>query len=248
MDNLPLNDDMKKQDRTFHGEREVTNKPILSDNDEELMIGQDVIYTEDYVNVDGVRVFYRFANSSIKNAPQSRFSILLLHGQIYSSNTWKRLGTLQYLCKSEYFPVAVDLPGYGNTKSHDGDRVNFLRKLIQKLNLVRPVLLSPSMSGMYSVQYVIKHPEDLRGFIPVAPVMRYSKSDFAKLDLPSLILYGDSDFQGQKTSEILSSIPGSKMIKIPSAKHAAYLDNPQFFHESIKAFLDNIHEKEINMQ
>ena len=50
-----------------------------------------------------------------------------------------------------------------------------LAPIIQQLGLDRPIIISPSMSGGYSLPYIIgKEPElglsKCRGFVPVAPV------------------------------------------------------------------------------
>lgn len=38
-------------------------------------------------------------------------SVLLLHGQSFSSETWNSLGTLKMLAAFGYNSIAVDLPG-----------------------------------------------------------------------------------------------------------------------------------------
>lgn len=65
------------------------------------------------------------------------------------------------------------LLGYGNTKElYHGDRSKFLLAMMQSelLNGSRPVLISPSMSGEYSVKFVAEHADMLSGYIPIAPV------------------------------------------------------------------------------
>jgi hypothetical protein len=65
------------------------------------------------------------------------------------------------------------LLGYGETEGHyHGDKSEFILSIIQSelLSGNHPVLVSPSMSGEYSVKFVGKHADLLSGYIPVAPV------------------------------------------------------------------------------
>lgn len=59
-------------------------------------------------------------------------------------------------------------------KTDVGDKGMFLEKLISTLKLKSPVIISPSMSGSYSLPYLFKDPSAVkqrsRGFVPVAPV------------------------------------------------------------------------------
>jgi len=46
-----------------------------------------------------------------------------------------------------------------------------MTQLITMLHFSQPVIVSPSMSGSFSLPYLTAHPGDIKGFIPVAPVM-----------------------------------------------------------------------------
>ena len=63
--------------------------------------------------------------------------------------------------------IAVDLPGYGKSSKYDGDRGEFLIKLIKTLSPnVKPILVSPSMSGTFSLPLLNKEPDLICGYIP----------------------------------------------------------------------------------
>jgi hypothetical protein len=65
------------------------------------------------------------------------------------------------------------LLGYGETAGHyHGDKSEFILAILQSelLSENHPVLISPSMSGEYSVKFVGEHADMLSGYIPVAPV------------------------------------------------------------------------------
>lgn len=57
-------------------------------------------------------------------------------------------------------------------EAYHGDRSKFLLSVIlsELLSGNHPVLISPSMSGEYSVKFVGEHSDLLSGYVPVAPV------------------------------------------------------------------------------
>jgi len=83
--------------------------------------------------------------------------ILFLHGQKYSSENWINLGTLKLMSSLGYRTAAIDLPGYGKTRSlpyiDNNMRAEFLLAAFDfigkgsNLTAAGAVLVSPSMSG-----------------------------------------------------------------------------------------------------
>lgn len=102
------------------------------------------------------------------------------------------------------------------------------------------VIVSPSMSGSFSVPLLLRKPSLFAGYVPVAPpaVKMYLAEDFeAVVGVPALIIYGEMDHMGERVSTRLSSIPGSKVVMIEGATHPAYLDEPEKFHSLFMGFL-----------
>lgn len=64
---------------------------------------------EGTTQVQGQSLFFREARPAGGQA--ARFSVLLLHGIRFSSETWQNLGTLHRLAQAGYRAVAIDLPG-----------------------------------------------------------------------------------------------------------------------------------------
>jgi hypothetical protein len=80
---------------------------------------------------------------------------------------------------SLYYISSLVVTGYGETvESYHGDRSKFLLSTIHSelLSGNHPVLISPSMSGEYSVKFVGEHSDFLSGYVPVAPVATRSVS------------------------------------------------------------------------
>ena len=104
-----------------------------------------------YTTIAGGRIHYLAAGPA--DAP----AVLFLHGASFSAQTWLELGTLVLLAEQGYRAVAVDLPGYGQSAQVESQPVDFMLDLLGDLNLARPALVSPSMSGQYSLPLVANH-------------------------------------------------------------------------------------------
>ena len=202
-----------------------------------------------YLELEGEanRIYYRRAT------PENggRFTVLLLHGQAFSSQTWDDLGTLKFLRAKNYDVVALDLPGYVKSKDYPNipktseERAKFLNEVIEKLHIERPVIVSPSMSGSYSLPFIFQGEKgrNLRGYVPVAPVgtEKYTKDYYENLELPTLIVYGENDGGlGLSSLERLRNIRGCIIHMIKDAGHACYLKNSDEFHDNVEKFLSKL--------
>ena len=96
--------------------------------------------------------------------------ILFLHGASFTAQTWQDLGTLSFCAEQGYYAIAIDLPGFGQSSAMTMDPGNFIKALLENLNCASPIIVSPSMSGQYSLPHVIQHPNLIRGLVAVAPV------------------------------------------------------------------------------
>ncbi|KAK3605905.1 hypothetical protein CHS0354_017811 [Potamilus streckersoni] len=202
------------------------------------------------VKVDGKEVDI-LTRQTDPSTVSPQLDLLLLHGQKFTSENWADIQTLQLLSVWNYRPVAVDLPGYGKSKSAAvKDNVAFMEELIQALKLNAPVIISPSMSGEFSLPYLFKDPSNVlirsKAYIPVAPVYtdKYDKKLYEQLKIPTAIIYGQKDETlGTDSKENLKNLPGSKLFMIEGAGHAAYLDKPDKFHQILYSFLLEIAKK-----
>lgn len=48
--------------------------------------------------------------------------------------------------------------------------MGLLQRVLKELSVHKPVLVSPSMSGRYSIPFLLAHGAELKGFVPIAPV------------------------------------------------------------------------------
>ena len=171
--------------------------------------------------------------------PEDGPSVLLLHGASYHSGTWEKLGTLQMLAGAGYRVVALDLPGYGRSRRVRARPDAFLGGVLPKLDIGRPIVVSPSMSGRFSFPLLIEHPDWVAGFVPVAPVgaLGYAKQN-RNSSIPTLVIWGEKDrlFPPLQAQVLADSFKDSKVLILPGASHPAYLDQPEAFHKALLEF------------
>jgi pimeloyl-ACP methyl ester carboxylesterase len=172
--------------------------------------------------------------------PESGQSVLLLHGARFDSNTWQELGTLDLLASEGFRVVALDLPGFGKSEPWQFDRSTFLEQLLPVLEIGRPVVLAPSMSGAVTFPLLERRPELVSGFIGVAPAGSeiHAKRLMAS-KIPALVIWGERDevFPVSQASLLAASFEHASVVILEGASHPCYLDEPARFHAAVAKFL-----------
>ncbi len=169
--------------------------------------------------------------------------ILLLHGASFSAKTWQEIGTLEFLANQGYRVVAVDLPGYGESQQVATTNIDFLNDLMLALNLTLPVIVSPSMSGSYSLPFVVHHADKIRGLVAVAPVaIQRFESDLKGIYLPVLAIWGSNDriIPTSQADLLVALMPNAEKVILPDAGHACYMRATAAFHEHLKNFIERL--------
>jgi abhydrolase domain-containing protein 14 len=168
-------------------------------------------------------------------------TVVLLHGGRFSAQTWVELGTIETLAQAGHHVIAFDLPGYGKSEGpQPKDRAAFLAAALQQLKLTPCALLSPSMSGSYSIPLLLEHPEMVSLYLPVAPVgIAANLEALALIDAPTLAFWGENDqvvplAMGKK---LVAAMPQAELRVFAGAPHPCYLQATQEFHQAILEFL-----------
>lgn len=199
-------------------------------------MGTDI--TSAFVTIQQARIHYLEAGSP--DAP----AVLFLHGASFSAQTWQDLGTVALLAEQGYRAVAVDLPGFGQSSRISGQPVDFLIELMAVLNISQPVLVSPSMSGGYSLPLVVQHPEKLKGFVPIAPVSipTYEKQ-LKGVPLPTLAIWGSNDqiVPVEQAERLCQLMPNAQLVVLEDAGHACYMRATDKFHRHLLKFVEECH-------
>jgi abhydrolase domain-containing protein 14 len=190
--------------------------------------------SDSWVELEGHRIHLLTAG------PKTGRAVLLLHGGKFKAATWKALGTLDILADAGYRAVAIDLPGAGKSPGWKVDPQTFLADLLVPLDIGRPVVLSPSRSGNLSFPLILEHPEKVSGYVPIAPVgVKQYASKLKESPVPTLVVWGQKDqlFSPAMAKTLAASFKTAEVVILPKAKHPAYLDQPELFHEALLKFL-----------
>ncbi|XP_071960631.1 putative protein-lysine deacylase ABHD14B [Antedon mediterranea] len=199
--------------------------------------------TEEKFELKGFGQVYR--RECVDSERESSGTILLLHGAKFNSETWKNLGTLHVMASYGYRVVAIDLPG-GRGETPAGnvpDKADFLINVMSTLKIENPILISPSMSGGWSLPLIMKRSDLLKGYLPVAPVDtdKYKDDEYKTNQIQALVVYGDKDTAlGSHSALKLTLLPNGQVHKLKDANHAAYLDQPLEFHRLLHNFADKL--------
>ena len=170
-------------------------------------------------------------------------TMLLLHGARFSSDTWRKLGTIDKLTDAGYYVVALDLPGFGRSQSVDIDRDELLVTVMDALAIDKAVVVSPSMSGAFSFPLVIRATDRVLGFVPVAPAgIDANVKALEKVSVPTLIVWGENDqiIPLEESVVLTAAITDSRRVVLRGASHPCYLDSPDEFHRELIAFADSL--------
>ncbi|GMR23900.1 MAG: alpha/beta hydrolase [Acidobacteriota bacterium] len=170
-------------------------------------------------------------------------TMLLLHGARFSSDTWRRLGTIDKLTDAGYYVVALDLPGFGRSQSVDIDRDDLLVTIMDALAIDKAVVVSPSMSGAFSFPLVIHATDRVLGFVPVAPGgIDANVKALRKVSVPTLVVWGENDqvIPIEESVVLTAAIADSRRVILRGASHPCYLDRPDEFHRELIAFVESL--------
>jgi pimeloyl-ACP methyl ester carboxylesterase len=170
----------------------------------------------------------------------SGLTVLLLHGARYDAETWRKLSTLDVLAKEGFHAIALDLPGYGLSEVSPLDSETFLGAAMSALKVESAVIVSPSMSGQYSFPLLIKSPEKVAAFVPVAPAGsdRYLRL-LKRVKVPTLVVWGEKDviIPMEKSDALVAVLEDAKRVILKDAGHPCYVEKPDEFHRELLAFL-----------
>uniref|UniRef100_A0A8B9C8G0 Abhydrolase domain containing 14B n=1 Tax=Anser brachyrhynchus TaxID=132585 RepID=A0A8B9C8G0_9AVES len=120
---------------------------------------------------------------------------------------------------------------------------DFLKAVVEALSLGPAVVVSPSLSGMYSLPFLFQHGHLVKAYVPVAPICtdKFPVEQYAQIKTPTLIVYGDQDVElGQASLNNLRHLPEHQVLVLQGAGHACYLDKPEEWHRGLLAFLQQL--------
>lgn len=190
-----------------------------------------------YITIQKTRIHY------LESGDNTSPIVIFLHGASFSSQVWQDIGSLKMLAEKGYCAIAVDLPGYGKSAQFSGDRASFLLQFIEALDLIQPIIISPSMSGTYSLPLIANHSEKLKGFVAIAPVAIQPHQNAIKgITLPTLAIWGSNDriIPPQQADLLVQLMPNAEKVILLNAGHACYIKATDEFHHHLLKFIAKI--------
>ncbi len=179
----------------------------------------------------------------LEAGPPGPTTVLLLHGARFTSETWRELGTIAMLADAGHHVIALDLPGYGSSEVSPVPRDIYLGQALEQLwPASRFVIVSPSMSGGFSLPFVAREPDRVAGYVPVAPVgINNHRAALERVDVPTLVVWGENDqvIPVSQASVLAEALNGETLI-LAGASHPCYLDRPDEFHRALLEFVDGL--------
>lgn len=172
-------------------------------------------------------------------------TVVFLHGAAYDKSVWVRTGAMATVAAEGFPAVAVDLPGYGDSPANTSvGKADWVRALLAKVAPKGAVLVSPSMSGEYSLA-AIKAGVELKGFVPIAPVGVTDFSNTGGVSVRSMVVWGSEDDtfspdMGEVLTTALGGRPKAELRILAGAGHAAYEDRPGEFNPDLASFVQGI--------
>ena len=186
------------------------------------------------VVIEHAHVQYTVAGPA--NAPV----VVLLHGASFSSATWQQIGTIDALVKAGFRVYAIDLPGFGHSAATEIPTTKWLRKFLTAVDIDSSIIVSPSMSGRFSLPLLTEYPDVVAGLIFIAPVgvPRYL-DELQAVRCPVMIVWGENDqlIPLEQADQLADAVPGSEKQVILGAGHAAYIEKTEEFHAVLLQFL-----------
>ncbi|GFR50393.1 hypothetical protein Agub_g12609, partial [Astrephomene gubernaculifera] len=190
---------------------------------------------------------YDVVNPGQPEADRGNPTAIFLHGAKYTSDFWLKLGTLKLVAESGVRAMAIDLPGFGDTPalpySDNNMRSELLKTVIEaawpKVNSTI-ILISPSMSGRYSLPFLDRHGTMLSSFVAVAPI---GVTDWGgpwedvHRFVCALGVYGANDKLVPDADRLLRLFQHTWKVVIPGAGHRSYEDKPDVFHNVLITFM-----------
>jgi abhydrolase domain-containing protein 14 len=190
-----------------------------------------------WIEIEGGRTHY------VIEGEESGHPVVLLHGASFNAETWKQIGTMAALAHAGYLAFAVDLPGFGKSVPSKGSPNTWLRVLLDALSIERPVVVSPSMSGRFSLPLVTDEPERVSGFVAVAPVGIPSyASRLDRINCPVLAIWGEHDriVPIAQADLVVEKVAQGRKVVIAGGSHAPYMSDAAAFHAELLAFLGGL--------
>ncbi|MDG6928223.1 MAG: alpha/beta hydrolase [Nitrososphaerota archaeon] len=188
------------------------------------------------IDIDGYNVRY-FEKGTGK-------PVVILHGASFNAEIWVKTGTLDAIAASGWWPISVDMPGFGKTERGGYDTVaSFLDRVFGKLGIEKAVIAGASLGGREALAFSVKYPQRVIGLVLVGAVSVWMYEDMLERikGVPALLIWGSEDNISPKENyqTIMKHLTNSRLAIIGKI-HPCYLEEPAKFNKELTDFLKSI--------
>ena len=194
------------------------------------------------VNLGHSKIFLRKMISEKNNR-----NLILLHGMSFSSNNWVQINAFQTFAKAGFNVYAPDYPGFGKSEEDPEYQLDstfsngskFVHDFAEKLKLPKFSIVGPSMGGGIALKTLIDYDAVVSGIVIAPAGIHQMMKELNKVKVPLLILWGDNDqvIDKENAKLLQNAVSGSKLVIVPGAGHALYLEKPEIFYSEVIQFI-----------
>ncbi|MHB1492432.1 MAG: alpha/beta fold hydrolase [Thermoplasmataceae archaeon] len=200
---------------------------------------------KDSILLRGSEVFYR-KETRRKNSR----NLVLLHGMSFTSYDWKKINAFNLFSLAGFNVFAPDYPGFGNSKENEEFKITpdfsntskFVAEFTSGIGLENFSIIGPSMGGGIVLRSLL----DLNNIssavvIGAAGISNLSKN-LEKIKTPLMIMWGSNDqiIDAGQATILNKAVHNSKLVIVPDAGHALYLEKEKVFFDAVIPFLKEI--------
>eukprot|EP00201_Polytomella_parva_P003992 CAMPEP_0175078118 /NCGR_PEP_ID=MMETSP0052_2-20121109/23887_1 /TAXON_ID=51329 ORGANISM="Polytomella parva, Strain SAG 63-3" /NCGR_SAMPLE_ID=MMETSP0052_2 /ASSEMBLY_ACC=CAM_ASM_000194 /LENGTH=159 /DNA_ID=CAMNT_0016347897 /DNA_START=247 /DNA_END=726 /DNA_ORIENTATION=+ len=151
------------------------------------------------------------------------------------------------LAEKGYSSVAVDLPGFGETKSlpyNDNNlRALLVSTLVTSLGTNRTILVSQSSASKYTIPFLDRYGTQVWGYVGIAPLKIRDWGgpwEDTHIKVRLLAMTGDKDPEIADIDYLMKLFRHTTKVIIPDAKKTPHLENPALFKARLLSFAELI--------
>jgi len=182
----------------------------------------------------------------LPNTAQESVVWIFLHGALHDSSVWVKNGVVELMITQGFKAIALDMPGFGSVADQRrvpaNQMVNFLEALRTELNIEKICLVSPVMSGKFSLPWLMNGGEHIVGFIAIDTIEteRYPDEQYQAIQIPILLLFGERDPVGQTAKKKLSLSSNFRFESIPSFGPNWYQEKTRDLKKHLTSFMADL--------
>ena len=169
--------------------------------------------------------------------------VVLIHGGVFSAETWKYVGTLDAFAVAGMRVVAPDMKRYSGDFSNVDLRQRLLKDFLDAIGWKRRpksvLVIAASMGGTVAIPYLQAEPTTVAGYVSISALGLGDSGNGGGSSgaIPALLIWGELDHPTSAKAEAHKRrFVTHQMVVIPDAPHPAYLKEPRLFNELVVRF------------